>query len=190
VASAFTHAVAATAIGTCVMRSPRRWPILAIGALAAVAPDADVVAFRFGIPYEHMLGHRGLSHSIVVAACVGGLAAWWASWRGWPRIDVARLAAFFFLATASHGLLDAMTDGGLGVACLAPFSSARWFFPWRPIRVSPLSVGGFFSTRGLAVIERGDGRVAPRGGARRGGARAGAPVASARRIVRVTQRVK
>jgi inner membrane protein len=127
--------------------------MLAIGAFVAVAPDADVVAFRFGIPYEHVLGHRGLSHSLVVAACVGGLAAWWASWRGWPRSDGARLAAFLFLATASHGMLDAMTDGGLGVAFLAPFSSERWFFPWRPIRVSPLSVGGLFSTRGLAIIE-------------------------------------
>jgi inner membrane protein len=42
---------------------------------------------------------------------------------------------YLFLATVSHGLLDAITDGGRGVAFFAPFSSARYFFPFRPIRV-------------------------------------------------------
>nr|HRC76832.1 rhodanese-like domain-containing protein [Kouleothrix sp.] len=32
-----------------------------------------------------------------------------------------------------HGVLDAMTDGGLGVAFFAPFSATRYFFPFRPI---------------------------------------------------------
>ena len=45
---------------------------------------------------------------------------------------------------ASHGVLDALTDGGPGVAFLAPFDDTRYFFPWRPIRVSPLW-RGFFS---------------------------------------------
>jgi inner membrane protein len=88
-----------------------------------------------------------------VAACVGALAAAWARARGWSRADVARLGLFLFLATGSHGVLDAMTDGGLGVAFLAPFSSERWFLPWRPIRVSPIGIAAFFSTRGRAVLE-------------------------------------
>ena len=62
------------------------------------------------------------------------------------------MAAFFFLATASHGLLDALTDGGLGVAFFAPFSDERYFFPWRPIAVSPISVRRFFTGRGLDVL--------------------------------------
>jgi len=44
----------------------------------------------------------------------------------------------------THPLLDAMTDGGLGVMLLFPFSEARLFFPWRPIHVSPLSIVRFF----------------------------------------------
>jgi inner membrane protein len=49
-------------------------------------------------------------------------------------------------------LLDALTNGGLGVAFFAPFSGARFFFPSRPIEVSPISVPRFFSDRGLAAL--------------------------------------
>jgi inner membrane protein len=45
-----------------------------------------------------------------------------------------------------------MTDGGLGIAFFAPFSNARYFFPWRPIPVAPLSLGTLLSGRGLRVI--------------------------------------
>jgi len=57
------------------------------------------------------------------------------------------------LATASRGFLDAMTDGGLGVAFFSPFDNHRYFFPWRPIRVSPIGIGRFFSPRGLDVLQ-------------------------------------
>ncbi len=57
------------------------------------------------------------------------------------------------LATASHGFLDAMTDGGLGVAFFSPFGTTRYFLPWRPIRVSPIGLTRFFSYRGIAVLQ-------------------------------------
>jgi inner membrane protein len=69
-----------------------------------------------------------------------------------PEASAARLWLFLFLATASHGVLDAMTNGGLGVAFFAPFSDARYFFPWRPIVVSPISIRAFFGPRGLQVM--------------------------------------
>jgi inner membrane protein len=56
-----------------------------------------------------------------------------------------------FACTASHPLLDALTNGGLGVALFWPWSDARLFAPWRPIAVSPIGAG-FFSARGLAVL--------------------------------------
>ncbi len=59
---------------------------------------------------------------------------------------------FLFACAASHGILDGLTDGGLGVAYFAPFSNERYFLPWRPIRVSPISVTGFFDARGLHVL--------------------------------------
>ena len=37
---------------------------------------------------------------------------------------------FFFLITASHGILDAFTSGGLGIALLSPISNQRFFSPW------------------------------------------------------------
>jgi inner membrane protein len=145
----FSHAAAAMSLATVVSPAPARLSVAAVAALCAVMPDADVVAFRFGVPYDHVLGHRGLSHSLAFAAALGAAAARltpWATpfWRRW---------LFFSAVTASHGLLDAMTDGGLGVAFFAPFSDTRYFLPWRPIEVSPISVRAFLSQRGMAVLE-------------------------------------
>jgi inner membrane protein len=69
-----------------------------------------------------------------------------------PSLNRFFLWAYVFVATASHGLLDAMTDGGLGVAFFSPFNNHRYFLPWRPIRVSPIGLGRFFTERGFVVI--------------------------------------
>jgi inner membrane protein len=74
------------------------------------------------------------------------------AFRNTPSEQRKLLWFYFFLATASHGLLDAMTDGGLGVAFFSPFATTRYFLPWRPILVSPIGVTRFFSPRGLAVL--------------------------------------
>ena len=46
-----------------------------------------------------------------------------------------------------------MTNGGLGVAFFSPFDNTRYFLPWQPIAVSPLSLTRFFSGRGLKVLQ-------------------------------------
>ena len=146
-----SHAVAAAAIGAA-MIAPPPLPVWGLGALCAVLPDLDVVAFAFGLPYGHMLGHRGLSHSLPFAAGLALAATVVATrWRATGR-SALRLWAFFFAATASHGLLDAMTSGGYGVAFFAPFSDARYFFPWRPIVVSPIGISAFLSRWGVQVM--------------------------------------
>ncbi|MFV1958344.1 MAG: metal-dependent hydrolase [Planctomycetota bacterium] len=76
--------------------------------------------------------------------------AWFVFRRG--PIPWRRAALALVLATATHGALDALTDGGLGVAFLAPFSPERFFLPWTPIPVAPLSVRGFFTGHGLAIF--------------------------------------
>ena len=150
-ASAFAHAVAATAIGS-VMGVPwRLWATLALGMICAVLPDLDVIGFWLGIPYEHPLGHRGLSHSIPFAAAVS-LGLLQIAYRNSSTVERRRLGWFFFLATSSHGVLDAMTNGGLGVAFFAPFVNTRYFFPFRPIAVSPLEPHLFFTRWGLTVL--------------------------------------
>jgi len=60
---------------------------------------------------------------------------------------------FFFLLSTSHGILDAFTNGGLGIALLSPFNLTRYFFPWTPIMVSPIGLKAFFSQWGLMVMK-------------------------------------
>ena len=109
-------------------------------------PDADVIGFALGIDYADEWGHRGASHALALAVMViGALALVWREARTLPAF------AFLALAMASHGLLDALTDGGLGVALLWPYDTARLFAPFTPIRVSPIGAG-FFSLRGLETL--------------------------------------
>jgi inner membrane protein len=148
-ASVFTHAFFAAAMGGVYAREPVPARFWVLSAACAVLPDADVLAFGFGVPYGSMFGHRGFTHSLVFAA-LSGVAVVALFFRDSPR--KGSLALFFSLATASHAALDALTNGGLGVALFAPFGAGRYFFPFRPLQVSPIGVGAFFGERGLAVI--------------------------------------
>ena len=152
-ASVFSHAVAALGIGACFYRpgTPKR--IWVGGALCAVIPDLDVVGFRFGVRYGDFWGHRGFTHSLVFAALLASAVLPLVFRQAIPGLNRIALWTYLFLATASHGLLDAMTDGGLGVAFFSPFNTSRYFLPWTPIRVSPIGITRFFSYRGLAVIQ-------------------------------------
>src|SRR5262249_3667882 len=138
-----SHAVAGAAIAQLLAPPAARIEYSLAAAVCAMLPDIDVVGFALGVRYGDMLGHRGITHSIAFAALAGAGAWVW-------RRDV-RLAICLLVATLSHGILDAFTDGGLGVAFFAPFSSVRYFFPWNPIEVSPIGLG-FLSERGLSVL--------------------------------------
>jgi inner membrane protein len=152
-ATIISHSLAALAVGEVFPLELKRAKFWLLTAICAALPDIDVVGFSFGVRYSDMLGHRGLTHSLpsamIIACVVVALAfrdaaalstQWW------------KLVTYFFIVIASHGVLDAMTNGGLGVAFFAPFSNERYFFPWRPIEVSPLAVEPFFSDRGLRVM--------------------------------------
>ncbi len=109
----------------------------------SLVPDLDVIAFKFGIPYEAPFGHRGATHSIAFAL-VMGVAAWLLtrSWKSTIALTVVVL---------SHPLLDMLTDGGLGVGLFWPITTERFFFPWRPLPVAPIGVG-MLSARGMYVL--------------------------------------
>jgi inner membrane protein len=124
-----------------------------MGATCSVIPDLDVIGFRFGIHYGDFWGHRGFTHSLLFAALLASAVVFMGFRRGLPSHGRLLLWMYFFLATASHGLLDAMTDGGLGVAFFSPFDNQRYFLPWRPIHVSPIGFARFFTDRGLAVLQ-------------------------------------
>ena len=103
-----------------------------------------MIGFVLGIPYAAPWGHRGATHSLIFAAFVGVTFVSAQAVLNRQRAGAARAAAFAgILATivvASHGLLDALTDGGLGAALLWPFTENRYFAPWNPIPVSPIGL--------------------------------------------------
>lgn len=152
-ATAFTHLLVGAALVPLVPRPvPRLWAALVLAAVAAM-PDLDVIGHGFGVPYHHVLGHRGFSHSLLFAAVVGLVVPAVV----FPRVRLLtgpwwQLAALVFAACASHGVLDAFTDAGLGIGFFIPFHDGRFFFPWRPIATSPLDPRAFFNARGLAIL--------------------------------------
>lgn len=144
-----THSLVGIAAGMAFAppKMPRRFWDLAI--ICAIFPDIDVIFFRFGIDYGHFLGHRGFFHSPFFAfllAMTVVLIFYRTEKRWWAYL------IFFFFVTATNGILDAFTNGGLGVAFLAPFSNKRYFFPWRPIAVSPIGAKWFFTKWGMKAL--------------------------------------
>jgi len=150
-ASAFSHAFVALAMGKAVQNKELGWRELSVGALCSVVPDLDVIGLPLGIQYGDIWGHRGLTHSVVFAALLAGIlvGVWY---RTKPAVVLTGLFLYFFLCTASHGVLDALTDGGLGVAFFSPFDTTRYFFPVRPVLVSPIGINQFFSAYGVRVL--------------------------------------
>ena len=151
-ASIFGHAVAAFALGKGFSKIIVNWKFLLLGIICSILPDADVIGFSFGIKYESFWGHRGFSHSLLFALILGVLIT-----AIFYRKDLVTkkgivLIFFFTMCTASHAVLDALTTGGLGIAFFSPFDTTRYFFPWRPIQVSPIGVERFFSERGIKVV--------------------------------------
>lgn len=148
-----THALVGASLAPAGPSEVRGVRLGVVLACLAVLPDLDVAAFAFGIPYDHPLGHRGLSHSLPFAL----LVAWWAARLAFPSLPPGtapwwRLFGLLALATASHGLLDAMTNGGLGVGFFLPLSSARHFFAFRPLVVSPIGPEALFDDRMVRVL--------------------------------------
>jgi inner membrane protein len=147
-ASLFSHPAVPLAIGVALgsrIISPR---LLLAGVVGCLLPDADVIAFRLDVPYESAFAHRGFTHSIFFALWCGAAAAVFARSLKSPRWIAF---AFVSIATASHGLLDAFTTGGSGIALLWPFGDERYFMPLQIILVSPIGLG-FFSERGAMVL--------------------------------------
>lgn len=149
--SAFSHAIASVALGRAytTRKLPLRFWVLSAG--CALAPDLDVAFNRLGIGYSELLGHRGITHSILFAIVLSGGVLLLAFRRPITGLNRVALFLYFFLVTASHAILDAMVDGMVGVAFFAPFSSARYFLPWRPIVSSPIGMA-FFTSDGATVL--------------------------------------
>jgi inner membrane protein len=154
VPSAISHAAVAVAAG--IAFAPRDVPnhFWSLAIVCSIIPDADAIGFFFGIPYYHFFGHRGFFHSPFFALLMSIFVTIF-FFRNAEIISKQWFfyLIFFFLLSASHGILDAFTNGGLGIALLAPFSKTRYFFPWTPIVVSPIGIKPFLSKWGFTVVK-------------------------------------
>jgi inner membrane protein len=118
----------------------------------AIAPDLDLAVLpALGVPEYLTLGHRGATHSLVVAVLTVLIASLLAKA---VRLPARRIALGAFLAIGSHALLDSLTPGP-GVAWLWPFTAAR--FPTFPILPEAhfdhlLSVGGLVTLLAEVVV--------------------------------------
>ncbi|GAB4187165.1 MAG: metal-dependent hydrolase [Calditrichia bacterium] len=127
---------------------------LVLSVMCSVLPDADTIGLRLGVPYESFFGHRGFFHSLPFAGIVALIVIvlfFRKDTISWVR--KLYLWGYFFLITSLHPILDAMTTGGGGVALFSPFDTTRYFLPYTPIVVSPISIRHFFSEWGLSVLK-------------------------------------
>jgi inner membrane protein len=144
-----THALVGLGAAEVFARRPMPPVFYALSVVLALFPDVDVVSFRLGIPYHSRFGHRGFSHSIccavLVSSCVAAFAASYLALAWW------QLAGFSFIVLVVHSLLDALTNGGGGISFFSPFNDRRYFFPFRPVQVSPIGLA-VFSRWGLRAL--------------------------------------
>ena len=148
-ASAFSHIAVPAVLYASFKSDTVNFRLFVLAAVCSVFPDMDVIGFKFGIPYGSQWGHRGFTHSLFFALC---LASFLTIFHRQLRSKPWAVFGLCFVSCVSHAFLDAMTNGGLGVALYWPFSSGRIFLPFRPIQVSPIGVGSFFTEWGLRVI--------------------------------------
>ena len=73
--SIITHAAVPLALWCAADRGRIPPRLLGAGVIAAMLPDADVLAFALHIPYADAFGHRGASHSLLFALVLAVLAA-------------------------------------------------------------------------------------------------------------------
>ena len=145
----FSHPAVPLAIA-CWLPSLRTPSLLLTASLLSAAPDLDALGYFAGVPYEAWCGHRGCSHSLAFAALLALLPTRWLARRNGVRS--LHVFAFLFAASASHGLVDMATNGGLGIAVLWPFDATRHFWPVQPLEVPPLGIRVFFSSFGMRVL--------------------------------------
>lgn len=143
-ATIFSHSLIGVTVAALAPKSIRTKKFYFWMAMLPIIPDFDSVGFVFRIPYESFWGHRGFTHSILFSLVIAVLI-------NTLFFRKATTLVFLFLASISHALIDALTNGGLGVALFSPFSNERIFFHFRPIQVSPIGAH-FFTARGIEVL--------------------------------------
>ena len=149
-----THAITAIPISLGFKNKFNSKRIILLSVFFSMLPDFDGIGFAYGIKYDSLLGHRGLSHSLFFISICATLFVFLTQVNIKIKSKQFLLLFLNFFSIGSlHILLDAMTNGGLGVAVFSPFNMQRFFMPWTPIQVSAISPQYFFQLDGLTVIK-------------------------------------
>ncbi|MEA2700812.1 MAG: inner membrane protein [Myxococcales bacterium] len=122
--------------GAGAVHHPKRQRYIAIALFAAFSllPDADLLLACFGVHDAGAVGHRGASHSLVTALMIGVACGYFARRMGLAPL---RTAVAITIAVGSHGLLDALGEGGRGIPLFWPITTHRFMFPWRFLPDAP-----------------------------------------------------
>jgi inner membrane protein len=133
--SIVAHAVAGAALGSALSPPHASRRVWIAAAMCAALPDIDALGRPFGnLGYESFFGgHRGITHSLAFAIILGAVVGWIFFREPQWRHARLRLWLALTLATASHGVLDALSTIGNGVAFWAPFTWTHYEFLWRPL---------------------------------------------------------
>jgi membrane-bound metal-dependent hydrolase YbcI (DUF457 family) len=118
--------------------------------------DVDALGRPFGLGDVRWLGgHRGLTHSLSFAAVLAVIVVAAAYRRPDARGRRLGLWAYFALAFALHGVLDAFTMYGEGVMFFAPFSAARFKSSWQPLeKILPEMLGVWVPAIAIIIYRR------------------------------------
>lgn len=131
--TSLSHAAAGLAIASVLKPAKATSRYWMLAAACAAIPDIDALSLPLRLPPNDLLGHRGITHSVLFA--VGLSAVVTALWFPRERVgdDRWRIWLAMCLATMSHGLLDALSSYGHGVALLAPMWNQHLCFSSRPL---------------------------------------------------------
>src|SRR5258706_14904920 len=104
--SIFSHAIFASAVGSAYTAEPMAMPLRywVLTAACAMLPDADAIGFAFGVRYDSMLGHRGLTHSIAFAVLIGLAVGMFAFGKRLTGPGKLHVVLYFTLVTFSYPL--------------------------------------------------------------------------------------
>jgi hypothetical protein len=128
-ASAIAHPFIALALTPWFRRSGITPHIGCLGALCTIFPDVDVVGFHLGIPYDSLLGHRGMTHSVAFAAALAAVLTLGLR-RVTPGVPVGPV--FLFLALVDHALPVRPGGAGAVVGAVVGDPSVHCDFPAWP----------------------------------------------------------
>lgn len=144
-----THAIPAIAVGLGLGKNYISKRLIFTGAFIANIPDLDLIGPRFyGIEFDSIYGHRGYTHSILFALVLAFIFSLF-----FLKSDFKKAFLFLTFCTLSHGILDAFTEGGLGITFFWPFLDDRYYAFVQPIINVGISFRGLYATaQGLPIF--------------------------------------